>query len=93
MSQEGQHHPTESHAINQELRQEGQAESMTQASTTLLSQMLQEVIYRNSMHINNVSVTVCVNHLFVVGVSVYIIYYLSLRGHCQIVPSLAPINL
>ena len=73
MSQEGQHNPTESHAINQELRQEGQAESMTQASTTLLSQMLQEVIYRNSMHINNVSVTVCVNHLFVVGVSVYII--------------------
>jgi len=73
MSQEGQHYPTESHAINQELRQEGQPESMTQASTTLLSQMLQEVIYRNSMHINNVSVTVCVNHLFVVGVSVYII--------------------
>ena len=35
MSQEGQHNPTESHAINQELRQEGQAESMTQASTTL----------------------------------------------------------
>jgi hypothetical protein len=39
--------PQQECPINQELRQEGQAESMTQASTTLLSQMLEEVIYRN----------------------------------------------
>lgn len=43
--------PQQECPINEELRQEGQAESMTQASTTLRSQMLWDVIYRNSMHI------------------------------------------
>ena len=41
--------PQQEWPINQELRQDGQAESMIQASTTLLSQMLGEVIYRNSI--------------------------------------------
>ena len=39
--------PQEDLPINQELRQEGQDETMTQAGTTLVSQMLGEVIYRN----------------------------------------------
>ena len=39
--------PQEDLPINQELRQEGQAETMTQAGTTLVSRMLGEVIYRN----------------------------------------------
>ena len=39
--------PQEDLPINQELTQEGQAETMTQAGTTLVSQMLGEVIYRN----------------------------------------------
>ena len=39
--------PHEECPINQELRQEGQVEPMTQASTTLLSQMIGEVICTN----------------------------------------------
>lgn len=40
-------HHVEDLPISQELRQEGQAETMTQASTSVLSQMLGEVIYIN----------------------------------------------
>ena len=59
--------PHEECPINQELRQEGQVEPMTQASTTILSQMIGEVICTNSLQINIFYIPICVNHFFLQG--------------------------
>ena len=76
--------PHEEFPINQELRQEGQVESMTQANTTLLSQMLGEVVCTNSMQFDIFLLQYVANFFFGCR-GLNLPHYLSLRNRCRIV--------